>query len=78
MVKLYGVLSSKNLEIFSGKTLLCRPGLGTEENQFLEGYLTFIQANHWSFGGGVRTIVDSYYINEDGTPAEPVCPKEDK
>ena len=46
------------------------------EDQFLDLFLAFIEANHWSFGGGVRTIVDGYYINEDGTPGEPVWPEE--
>lgn len=48
------------------------------EDQFLDLFLAFIEANHWSFGGGVRTIVDGYYINEDGTPGEPVWPEEDE
>ena len=42
------------------------------EDQFLDRFLTFIEANNWSFGGGVRTIVDGCYLNEDGTPGEPV------
>lgn len=41
------------------------------EDQFLDLFLTFIEANHWSFGGGVRTIIDGRYLNEDGTPGEP-------
>lgn len=48
------------------------------EDQFLDLFLTFIEANHWSFGGGVRTIVDGRYLNEDGTPGEPVWPEEDE
>lgn len=48
------------------------------EDQFLDLFLTFIEENHWSFGGGVRTIVDGYYINEDGTPGKPVWPEEDQ
>ena len=46
------------------------------EDQFLDLFLAFIEANHWSFGGGVRTIVDGYYLNADGTPGEPVWPEE--
>ena len=48
------------------------------EDQFLDRFLMFIEENSWSFGGGVRTIVDGYYINEDGTPGKPVWPEEDK
>ena len=48
------------------------------EDQFLDLFLAFIEANHWSFGGGVRTIVDGRYLNEDGTPGEPVWPEEDE
>ena len=48
------------------------------EDQFLDLFLTFIEENGWSFGGGVRTIVDGCYLNEDGTPGEPVWPEEDK
>ncbi len=45
------------------------------EDQFLDLFLAFIEANHWSFGGGVRTIVDGRYLNEDGTPGKPVWPE---
>ena len=45
------------------------------EDQFLDLFLAFIEANHWSFGGGVRTIVDGYYLNADGTPGKPVWPE---
>lgn len=48
------------------------------EDQFLDRFLMFIEENRWSFGGGVRTIVDGYYINEDGTPGKPVWPEEDQ
>ena len=48
------------------------------EDQFLDLFLTFIEENHWSFGGSVQTIVDGYYINEDGTLGKPVWPEEDK
>ena len=47
------------------------------EDQFLDRFLLFIEENGWSFGGGVRTIVDGYYINGDGTPREPVWPEEE-
>ena len=48
------------------------------QDQFLDRFLMFIEENCWSFGGGVRTIVDGYYINEDGTPGKPVWPEEDQ
>lgn len=48
------------------------------EDQFLDLFLAFIEANHWSFGGGVRTIVDGYYLNADGTPGKPVWLEEDE
>ena len=54
----------------------CVVPMELSEDQFLDLFLEFIEANHWSFGGGVRTIVDGYYINEDGTPGEPVWPEE--
>ena len=48
------------------------------EDQFLDRFLMFIEENSWSFGGGVRTIVDGYYINGDGTPGKPVWPEEEQ
>lgn len=42
------------------------------ENEFLDRLLVFTEDNDWSFGGGVRTIVDGRYLNEDGTPGKPV------
>ena len=48
------------------------------EDQFLDRFLMFIEENGWSFGGGVQTIVDGYYINGDGTPGKPVWPEEDQ
>ena len=46
------------------------------EDQFLDRFLMFIEENRWSFGGGVRTIVDGCYINEDGTPGKSVWSEE--
>ncbi|WP_297233193.1 hypothetical protein [uncultured Flavonifractor sp.] len=48
------------------------------EDQFLDRFLMFIEENRWSFGGGVRTIIDGYYINADDTPGKPVWPEGDK
>ena len=46
------------------------------EDQFLDRFLMFIEENRWSFGGGVRTIVDGCYINEDGTLGKSVWSEE--
>ena len=48
------------------------------EDQFLDQFLTFFEVNRWSFGGGVRTIVDGCYLNEDGTPGEQVWPEKER
>lgn len=37
------------------------------EDAFWEQFIDFVEANGWSFGGGIREIVDGYYLNEDGT-----------
>ena len=46
----------------------------TEENvtaiKLLDRFIAFIEENKWSFGGGYRTIIDGYYINDDGTKGE--------
>ena len=39
-------------------------------DDFIDKYIAFIEENKWSFGGGYRTIVDGYYINDDGTKGE--------
>lgn len=36
-------------------------------DDFIDKFLAFIEENNWSFGGGYRTIIDGYYMNEDGT-----------
>lgn len=36
------------------------------QDEVLDKFIEFIEANGWSFGGGVRTIVDGYYINGNG------------
>ena len=41
-------------------------------DDFIDKFITFIEENGWSFGGGYRTIIDGYYINEDGTKGEGV------
>ncbi len=42
------------------------------QDEFCNRFIHWIEENHWSFGGGMRTIADGYYLNEDGTPGEPV------
>lgn len=37
------------------------------EDEFWTKFIEFIEANKWSFGGGIKEIIDGYYINEDGT-----------
>ena len=41
-------------------------------DDFIDKFIAFIEENGWSFGGGYRTIIDGYYINEDGTKGEGV------
>ena len=41
-------------------------------DDFIDNFIAFIEENRWSFGGGYRTIIDGYYINEDGTKGEGV------
>ena len=41
-------------------------------DDFIDNFIAFIEENGWSFGGGYRTIIDGYYINEDGTKGEGV------
>lgn len=41
-------------------------------DDFIDNFIAFIEENGWSFGGGYRTIIDGYYINEDGTKGESV------
>lgn len=54
---------SKEIEIHGCVTV--QPEL--TENEFWELFIDFIEANKWSFGGGMRTIVDGFYLNPDGT-----------
>lgn len=41
-------------------------------DDFIDKFIAFIEENGWSFGGGYCTIIDGYYINEDGTKGEGV------
>lgn len=51
--------------------------MGLSQDEFYDRFIQFIEANHWSFGGGMRTIVDGHYLHEDGTLGELVWPEED-
>lgn len=35
-------------------------------DDFWDKFIDFIEANNWSFGGGINEISDGLYINEDG------------
>lgn len=41
-------------------------------DDFIDKFISFIEENNWSFGGGYRTIIDGYYIKEDGARGERV------
>lgn len=42
------------------------------EDEFHDKFITFIEENGWSFGGGIKTIIDDYYMNPDGTKGKHV------
>lgn len=42
------------------------------EDAFFDSFIGFIESQGWWFGGGIREIVDGYYINADGTQGAPV------
>lgn len=48
------------------------------QDDFCCRFLAFVENNRWSFGGGMQTIVDGYYLNENGTPGEPVWTGEEQ
>lgn len=41
-------------------------------DDFWDKFIDFIEANNWSFGGGINEIVDGFYINEDRTNGDHV------
>lgn len=51
--------------VFSAETQL-------DADEFLDKFIDFIEENHWYFGGGVRQIIDGYYVDNDLKPIEPV------
>lgn len=45
------------------------------EEDFWIKFISFIELNHWSFGGGINEIRDGFYINPDGTRGKHVLDK---
>lgn len=35
-------------------------------DRFSKYFLDFVETHHWSFGGGMRTLIDGHEIDEDG------------
>ena len=46
--------------------------MGLSEDEFWGKFIEFVEANNWYFGGGIREVIDGFYINEDGTKGEHV------
>ncbi|MEG0441100.1 MAG: hypothetical protein RSD32_03530 [Oscillospiraceae bacterium] len=46
--------------------------LGLSEDEFWNTFISFIESNDWSFGGGIHEIIDGFYINADGTKGKHV------
>ena len=42
------------------------------EDEFYNKFITFIESNNWSFGGGINEIIDGFHINTDGTKGKHV------
>ena len=42
------------------------------EEEFVDKFISSIECNNWWFGGGIREIIDGFYINQDGTKGEHV------
>lgn len=40
------------------------------EDEFWDKFIDFVESNNWYFGGGIREIIDGFYINDDGTKGE--------
>ena len=41
-------------------------------DEFECAFIEFTEAKGWCFGGGLREIVDGYYVNRDGTKGKAV------
>ena len=46
--------------------------LSLTEDEFNQKLLGFIESQGWWFGGGIREMIDGYYINADGTRGVPL------
>lgn len=63
---------------FSKMTKQMLRGIRVSSRQELEDriyryfFIDFVEGNNWSFGGGMKEIVDGYYINANGTKGDPV------
>lgn len=44
--------------------------MGLSEDEFWDKFIDFIEENNWYFGGGIREIIDGFYINDNGTKGE--------
>ena len=42
-------------------------------DDFWDKFIAFIEANNWSFGGGMNEIIDGHYINADGTKGKHIA-----
>lgn len=41
-------------------------------DEFLSKFIAFVEANGWYFGGGVRQIIDGYYVDEKLNAIAPI------
>lgn len=46
------------------------------QDEVCDRFIEWVEANGWSFGGGFRTIVDGYYVDDDGTEIKHVLDEE--
>lgn len=37
------------------------------EDEFYNEFIGFVEAQGWSFGGGIHEIIDGFYITAEGT-----------
>ena len=42
------------------------------EDEVLVELIKFVESKGWYFGGGVKEIIDGFYVNPDGTKGESV------
>ena len=36
-------------------------------DEVIDKFIAVVEENNWSFVGGYKTIIDGYYMNDDGT-----------